>query len=191
MFDWIMGNMFDWLLGSLPTWFTWTIIGAAVVIFALEMFTDLLLPYGYKQLIKIISVVLFASGFYLQGRQDILIREKSVIERVEVQERIVTQNIVKEVKVKDKQIEVVHDKIIETITVKDDSMCVLPESFVRVHNASATGIPESTPRVDGAPSGVALSDAERTIADNYEAYHKVANELTALQKWVKEQGDIK
>jgi hypothetical protein len=61
-------------------------------------------------------------------------------------------------------------------------MCVLPESFVRLHNASANALPETTAGIDGAAAGVALSDAERTIADNYKTYHLVSDQLTELQK---------
>ena len=67
-------------------------------------------------------------------------------------------------------------------------MCDIPQSFVRLHDAAAENtVPDPTTRVDGASSGIALSEAERTIIDNYAIYHKVADQLKALQEWVSEE----
>jgi hypothetical protein len=67
-------------------------------------------------------------------------------------------------------------------------MCDLPESFVRLHDASAKGvIPEPATGVDGASSGIALSEAEKVIIQNYGQYIKVSEELRALQDWVRQQ----
>ena len=178
----------DWLLNVLPNWFTWVFITFGVVLFIIESFFKSILPQKYVIAIGALSIALFASGFYLQGRQDVVKSEtktiEKVVEKIVYQDRIVTQTIVKELKDKQQQTGIIYEKIEKTITTKDDSMCVLPESFVRLHNASANALPETTAGTDGAAAGVTLSDAERTIADNYKTYHLVSDQLTELQKWV-------
>jgi hypothetical protein len=37
---------------------------------------------------------------------------------------------------------------------------------------------------------VQLSDAEKVIAENYSTYHLTADQLKALQNWVKQQKDL-
>ena len=50
-----------------------------------------------------------------------------------------------------------------------DSACMLPRSFVLLHDAAAAGsISESTGDADASPAGVALSTVARTLSDNYE-----------------------
>jgi len=44
--------------------------------------------------------------------------------------------------------------------------------------------------VAGTSSGIALSEVERTVADNYELYHELADKMTGIQMWLKEQKRI-
>ena len=52
-----------------------------------------------------------------------------------------------------------HDKLIKSIpkyiTKADDSKCVVPQSFVRLHNyAAEDSVPESTTRANGIAAGI-------------------------------------
>ena len=68
-----------------------------------------------------------------------------------------------------------------------DAACVLPRGFVRLHDAAAAGrVPEPAGGSDAAPAGIALSTVAGTVADNYERYHENAEQLTALQAWVRQ-----
>jgi hypothetical protein len=44
--------------------------------------------------------------------------------------------------------------------------------------------------VAGSDSGIALSEVERTIADNYELYHELSDKMKGVQMWLKEQKRI-
>jgi hypothetical protein len=136
-------------------------------------------------------IVLIGLGAWVEGRQNILSEGAKEIEKVVVQEKIITKVVVQKYTEKVKEIEVVHDQIAEQINTKDDHMCNVPESFVRLHDGAAKNtVSESSSGTDGASSGVALSTVEHTIAENYKLYHKVAEELSALQEWVTKQKEL-
>jgi len=181
----------NWLLGLLPTWLPWAVIGVGVVLFILETIFSKLIPFIYKLPIKLLAIIFFAAGFYLDGRQDVLISAKAEVEKIVTEQKVVTQEVVKYIHDKVIQDRIVHDEIIKEITTKDDHMCDVPESFVRVHDAAAkssvSGLSEG---VVGTSSGIALSEVERTVADNYELYHELADKMTGIQMWLKEQKRI-
>ena len=181
----------NWLLGLLPTWLPWAIIGVGVVLFILETIFSKLIPFMYKLPIKLLAIIFFAVGFYVEGRQDVLISAKAEVEKIVVEQKVVTQEVVKYIHDKVIQDRVIHDQIVKEITTVDDHMCDVPESFVRVHNnaaqSSISGLPEG---VAGTSSGIALSDVEKTIADNYGLYHELADKMTGIQMWLKEQKRI-
>ncbi|WP_236183713.1 hypothetical protein [Pseudomonas protegens] len=69
-----------------------------------------------------------------------------------------------------------------------DRACVVPDGFVRVHDAGAANLPVAGgPSVtDGAASGLALSTVAASVVDNYSECHANAEQLKALQRWVRE-----
>ncbi len=74
------------------------------------------------------------------------------------------------------------------VTPKADAACVVPRGFVRVHDGAARNEPPGPAEAtDDAPAGIALSHVAEVTADNYRAYHELAEQLKALQKWVAEQ----
>lgn len=179
---------FDWIasLFSLPIWLPMFLIISGVVLGAVGQ----LIPI-YKSSIVTLAIIMLLGGVYLKGRSDVGIiikKEIEVIEKIVIQEKIITKEIIKYFKVEQKQQETKHEDIIKQITTKDDSMCTVPQSFVWLHNSSAENtVPDPAGRVDGTPSGIEISTIEKIIADNYNTYHKIAGELKALQKWVSEQ----
>ena len=168
---------FYWLLGFVPKWLPWTIIGFGVVLFLLEYFTRYLVPFMYRIPVKVIATILVCGGFYIAGGYNALNEAEEI-----------TTEIVKVYITKIEKVQETTNEIINQVNTKDDAMCDLPESFVRLHDASAKGIiPEPATGVDGASSGIALSEAEKVIIQNYGQYIKVSEELKALQDWVRQQ----
>jgi hypothetical protein len=192
MFDMFsVDYIFGWFLGLLPTWLPWAIIGFGIVLFLLVQLFGKLVPLLYRCIIMCSCIVLIGLGSWAEGRQNILSEGAKEVEKVVVKEKIITKVVVKKYTEKVKEIEVVHDQIAEQINTKDDHMCDVPESFVRLHDSAAKNtISESSSATDGASSGVALSTVENTIIDNYGLYHKVAEELSALQEWVSKQKEL-
>jgi hypothetical protein len=192
MFDMFSVNyIFGWFLGLLPTWLPWAIIGFGIALFLLVHLFSGLVPFLYRSVIMCSCIVLIGLGAWVEGRQNILSEGAKEIEKVVVQEKLITKVVVQKYTEKVKQVEVIHDQIAEQIDTKDDHMCDVPESFVRLHDSAAQNtVSGSTSRTDGASSGIALSTVERTVADNYELYHKVAEELSALQEWVTKQKEL-
>lgn len=73
-----------------------------------------------------------------------------------------------------------------------DASCVVPNGFVRVHDASAANVPISGgARVtDDGPSGIALSTVAETVADNYTDCRANAEQLSRLQKWARDSHGV-
>ena len=73
------------------------------------------------------------------------------------------------------------------VPVQADAACTINRGFVRLHDAAAAGeLPEPARDADAAPAGVALSAVAGTVATNYQTCHENAEQLRALQGWVRE-----
>lgn len=86
------------------------------------------------------------------------------------------------------------EKVPEYVSVADDSRCVVPVGFVRIHDAAATGnpLPEPSGELDGRAaaseaSSVTLSRLAEATAENYGTYQAVARQLVDLQDWIRQQ----
>ena len=181
----------NYLLGLVPTWVPWAIVGVGVVLFILEALFNKLVPFIYRLPIRLLAIIIFAAGFYVEGRQDVLISAKAEVEKVVSEQKVVTQEVVKVIHDKVIQDRVIHDQIVKEINTKDDHMCDVPESFVRVHDSAAKGsVSGLSEGVAGTSSGIALSEVERTVSENYELYHELADKMTGIQMWLKEQKRI-
>jgi hypothetical protein len=76
------------------------------------------------------------------------------------------------------------------VTPKDDARCVINTGAVRLLHDAASGLPalpDAASSTDDAPSGVALSKLVGTDVDNDEAAAANAEQLAALQAWVRAQ----
>lgn len=74
------------------------------------------------------------------------------------------------------------------VSPKADADCPVPLGFVRVFNGAARGpVPQATAGADDAPSGASLSDVAKTTVENDGQYDQVADQLRALQDWVRQQ----
>ena len=178
----------NYALGLLPTWVPWAVAGFGFALFILVHMLGKLIPLIYRFIVTIVCFCIFGLGFWLEGRQNILIEGKHEVEKVVEKQVLVTKVVVEKYKEQVKKDEEVHEQIISQINDKDDHMCSVPESFVRLHDSAAKNtVPGPSTGTDGAASGIALSEVERTIADNYSAYNKLADQLRSLQEWVTEE----
>jgi len=74
------------------------------------------------------------------------------------------------------------------IYVSSSSSCDLPGGFRVLHDAAASQgeLPDPARAADAPP--VSVKDVAASVAGNYATYHEVAEQLMALQSWVKQQG---
>jgi hypothetical protein len=73
------------------------------------------------------------------------------------------------------------------VPVQADAACTINRGFVRLHDAAAAGaLPEPARDADAAAADIALSAVAGTVATNYQTCHETAEQLRALQTWVKE-----
>lgn len=74
------------------------------------------------------------------------------------------------------------------VIVHDDAACSIPGRFVGMWNsANRAEVPTTASLLDEAPSGVVLSDVEAQHDREAEAFHANAEQLKALQDWVRQQ----
>ena len=88
------------------------------------------------------------------------------------------------------------DTIIKEVPVyvpaQADAACTVNRGFVRLHDAAAAGeLPTSTGDSDAAASSLALSTVATTVAAHYQTCHENAEQLRALQGWVRATASIK
>lgn len=75
------------------------------------------------------------------------------------------------------------------VPVQADATCTINRGFVRLHDAAAAGeLPEPARDADEAAAEIALSAVAGTVTANYQACHENAEQLKALQTWVREMG---
>lgn len=195
-----MFNFTDWFINLVPLWVPIGIIITSVVAFIASYFVGILSTL-YKELIKVVSIMAFAFGFYffgcLQYANHVKIetqKEIQYVDRVVTQQQVITNTVVKWYKQNQTKIGDNYVNIRKEITPVDDDKCVIPQSFIRVHDDAAKGsVSNTTSGVDGtaaepstivSPTPIKFSDVEDTITINYEEYHKIADQLIQLQNWV-------
>jgi hypothetical protein len=149
----------NWLLGLIPSWVPWAIIGFGVALFVLVQFFKFLIPVMYRFIavivIELLGVILFASGFYIDGRRDVLVDEEAKINQVVSDQKDITKQALDDYIKTHEATKAKNETIIKYITTKDDSLCKLPGSFIRLHNYAATNtVPNSTGPVNGTTTGV-------------------------------------
>ena len=150
--------MLNWLLGLIPSWVPWAIIGFGVALFILVQFLQGLIPLMYRYFIviavELIAVALFATGFYIDGRRDVLVNEEAKINQVVTDQKSITKQVLDDYIKSHEATKAKNETIIKYITTKDDSLCKLPLSFIRVHNwAAKNTVPNSTGSTDGTGTG--------------------------------------
>ncbi len=111
------------------------------------------------------------------------------VKQAEVTERVVTQ-YVDRVRVVREQADAVIREVPVYVPTKCDDDGRLPAGWRVLHDAAASGRAASTSdAVDAQP--VAPDTAAATVARNYGTCRETAEQLTALQQWVREQAAVR
>jgi hypothetical protein len=186
-----------WLLDFLPSYVfhLLTLLGVAGVIASL-------LPIPYKSIVQIVSVIVLAFSLYMEGgisnqaeweakvAQVKLDMAKKDVASAEVTTKVVTK-YVKQIQVVKETGDVIIKQIPMYITKNDDSMCAIPNGFVMLHDsASRNEVPDTTRTPNAGTSDVKISEVAGTVVENYTTYYQLAEQLKALQDWIKEQQRI-
>lgn len=192
-----------WILDFLPFWVFHLVLLVGVVGLFVSFFVGSI-PFINKYLIpvKVGSAFLLICGLYMEGgisnqeRWEAKVADaklemsKKETASAEASTKVVTKYVTKVEIVKEKGDAIIKE-IPKFITANADGQCVIPNGFVLLHDsASRNEVPDSTRSVDEGASSVKLSGVATTVTENYTAYHKVAEQLKALQEWIKEQQSI-
>lgn len=157
-----------------------------------------LIPWPYRLLaLAALAVALIGFGWvkgagHVQARWDAAVQQQS-LQTAAVRERQV-QATVKVVTEYVDRIRVVREKgdtIIKEVPVyvpaQADAACTINRGFVRLHDAAAAGeLPKPAGDANAPAAGLALSAVAGTVAGNYQSCHENAEQLRALQAWVRE-----
>ncbi|MEW6612722.1 MAG: hypothetical protein AB1409_08275 [Pseudomonadota bacterium] len=162
------------------------------------MMLAMLIPAPWRWLaLVLLAAALVGFGWvrgaaHVQARWDAaMLRQSLAAARVQARQaeatvKVVTQYVDRVKIVRQKGAEIIKEVPVY-VPVEADAACVVPRGFVRLHDAAATGrLPEPAGAADAAPAGVALSTVAGTVADNYERCHENAEQLRALQAWIRE-----
>jgi hypothetical protein len=73
------------------------------------------------------------------------------------------------------------------VPVQADAACTVHHGFVSLHDAAAAGeLPEPARDADAPAEGLALSAVAATVVSNYQTCHENAEQLKALQDWIRQ-----
>ena len=194
-----------WLLSLLPDsllyGFILSVMGIGAALFVLGTFTIFLpLIKGWGMLMRTVGSLLLIGSVYLYGgygtemkwRAEAAKLKADMDRKVALSEQhskqVVTKYITQTKVIKEKGDEI---KKLSKHVQDADANCVVPKSFVLLHDSAAKNeVPDTSKGVDGTPSGVGLSTIGETVTINYNNYHQLSERLKALQDWVAQQEKI-
>ena len=194
-----------WLLNIIPDSILYGFIlsamgiGAALFVFGtFAVFLPLVNTYGL--LMRTVGIILLIGSVYLYGgygtemkwRAEAAKLKADMDRKVALSEKkskqIVTKYIVQTKVIKEKGDAI---KKLSQHVKKADAKCIVPKSFVLLHDSAAKNeVPNTTKGIDGSASGTNLSTIGETIIINYNNYHQLSEQLKALQDWVSSQEKI-
>lgn len=149
-------------------------------------------------LIGLVTLILTAGSYrlgtsHVQAQWDAererlaTIKAKTETAQAETTTRVVTQYVDRVQTVRERGKAIVQKVPIYVPT--DSAACDLPAGFRVLHDAAAAGtLPD--PAGDADAASVPAQIVAATVADNYATYHATVEELSALQKWVREQAVV-
>lgn len=156
----------------------------------------------YDVPLKGISIISLMFGIYAQGaisEHDAykveIEQAKAKIAQIEAKGaektvEIVTKYVDRVQVIKEKG-STIYEKIPTYITQKSDDRCIVPNGFVVLHDSAAKNeIPGTTGAPNEGASEVKISRVAEVVVDNYTTYHEIAEQLKALQGWVRAQQQI-
>lgn len=196
-----------WILNFIPDSIlhlaVMTLLFSGIGLYVLGMFIAFVPPaIPYKEPIRFLATVLMVIGVYFYGSYDneMSWRDKVKTLQAEIDKKdaasatatteIITK-YVDRIKVVKEKGDVIIKEVPKYISEKSDAGCVIPKSFVVLHDSSSRNeVPDSTGGIDESASTTKLSTVTETVVGNYTIYHQTAEQLKALQEWVKTQEKI-
>lgn len=186
----------------LPVWIFYVLLFTGVIGTVLIMVIGGLIPIQYRSAVQILSAFCLAFGAFFIGGitneekwQLEVIKQQAEIARLQEQSakvttKIVTEYLEKKIYIKEKGREIIK-QVPVYITEKADSNCIITDGFVRLHNSAAKNeVPDTSGVTYDSSTKVKLSEVGTTVADNYNKYHQVEEQLISLQDWIIEQGKV-
>ncbi len=157
-----------------------------------------LIPWPYRLLaLAALGIALFGFGWlkgasHFQAQWDAATaaqqqaQAKAQIRQAEATVQVVTQYV--------DRIQVVREKgdtLIQEVPVyvpiQADAACTVHRGFVSLHDAAAAGeLPTAPGDADAPAEGLALSAVAATVVTNYQTCHENAEQLKALQDWIRQ-----
>jgi len=159
-----------------------------------------LIPWLYRLLVLPALVVALVGFGWIKGAGHVQAQWDTTVQQQTLQAASARQRqaeaTVKVITVYVDRIRIVREKgetIIKEVPVyvpvQADATCTINRGFVRLHDAAAAGeLPEPARDADEAAAEIALSAVAGTVTANYQACHENAEQLKALQTWVREMG---
>ncbi|MBN8461447.1 MAG: hypothetical protein J0M01_01325 [Dechloromonas sp.] len=157
-----------------------------------------LIPWPYRLLaLALLAAALIGFGWikgagHVQAQWDAAIQQQTLQaatmrqRQAEATVKVVTEYVDRVHVVREKG-----DTIIKEVPVyvpaQADAACTINRGFVRLHDAAAAGdLPEPAGDADATAAGITLSAVTEAVVGNYQTCHENAEQLRALQAWVRE-----
>lgn len=194
-----------WVLSFLPDWAIHLIVILGVALIVISKFAGSIPAfnpiYGIIRSVldrfgKVLGIIIVLFGVWLEGGNYFYNQTRAEIKRIEQQSKEATAKIEKEYQLKlagtKERGETIVKYVDKYITKEADAKCVIPNNVVVLHDSAAKNkIPDATRLTDEGTSGIALSTTTKTVTENYGSYHELVDQLTSLQRWIKEQQKIR
>lgn len=158
----------------------------------------IVIPWPYRLLaLAALGVALVGFGWvkgasHVQAQWDVSIQQQA-LQIAAIRERqaqatvkVVTQYVDRVHVVREKGDTIIKEVPVY-VPVQADAACTINRGFVRLHDAAAASeLPEPARDAYAAAAGLALSAVAGTVAANYQTCHENAEQLIALQTWIRE-----
>ena len=156
---------------------------------------------GWVMWVALAGLVAAAAGWgYVKGARSVqadwaaaVVKESLTVARVQVAQAQVTEHVVTQYVDRVRTVREAGETIVKEVPVYVPAQCDadgrLPAGWRVLHDAAASGQPADPARVADAQP-VAPDAAAATVARNYLTCRETAEQLTALQQWVREQAAV-
>ncbi|GAB1382138.1 hypothetical protein MASR1M50_04570 [Burkholderiales bacterium] len=157
-----------------------------------------LIPWPYRLLaLVLLAVALIGFGWikgagHVQAQWDAAAQQQALqtsatrLRQAEATVKVVTE-YVDRVRVVREKGDTIIKEVLVYVPVEADAACTINRGFVRLHDAAAAGeLPKPAGDANAPAAGLALSAVAGTVAGNYQSCHENAEQLRALQAWVRE-----
>ena len=157
-----------------------------------------LIPWPYRLLaLVLLAAALIGFGWikgagHVQAQWDAAAQQQALqtsatrLRQAEATVKVVTE-YVDRVRVVREKGDTIIKEVLVYVPVEADAACTINRGFVRLHDAAAAGeLLKPAGDADAPAAGLALSAVAGTVAGNYQSCHENAEQLRALQAWVRE-----